>query len=92
MRVALVGAGSLGTITGALMSKNGVDVTLVDANKTHVDALNKVGATITGKMNEKNIPVKACLPEEMDGIFDCFSAYKTNSQSYSTSSDSRAYG
>lgn len=70
MRVALVGAGSLGTITGALMSKNGVDVTLVDANKTHVDALNKVGATITGKMNEKNIPVKACLPEEMDGIFD----------------------
>lgn len=70
MRVALCGAGSLGTITGALMSKNGVDVTLIDANKAHVDALNTKGATITGKMDEKNIPVKAILPEEMDGIYD----------------------
>lgn len=70
MRVALFGAGSLGTITGALMSKNGVDVTLIDANKAHVDALNEKGATITGKMQEENIPVKAILPEQMDGIYD----------------------
>lgn len=70
MRVALVGVGSLGTITGSLMTKNGVDVTLVDANKEHVDALNKSGATITGKMDIKNIPVKACLPEDMEGIYD----------------------
>ena len=70
MRVALVGAGSLGTITGALMSKNGVDITLVDANKAHVDALNTQGATIVGKMDEKNIPVKACLPQDMEGIYD----------------------
>lgn len=70
MRVALCGAGSLGTITGALMSKNGVDVTLIDANKAHVEALNTNGATIVGKMDEKNIPVKAILPEEMEGIYD----------------------
>ncbi len=70
MRVALVGVGSLGTITGALMTKNGVDLTMVDANKAHVDALNKNGATITGKMDMKNIPVHACLPEEMEGIYD----------------------
>lgn len=70
MRVALCGAGSLGTITGALMAKNGVDVTLIDANKAHVDALNEYGATIIGKMEERNIPVKAILPEDMDGIYD----------------------
>ena len=52
MRVALCGAGSLGTITGALMAKKGVDVTLIDANKAHVDALNEKGATIIGKMDE----------------------------------------
>lgn len=70
MRVALCGAGSLGTITGALMSKNGVDVVLIDANKAHVDELNRNGATITGKMDEKAIPVKAILPEQMEGIYD----------------------
>jgi len=70
MRVAIFGAGSLGTITGALMSQNGVDVTLIDANKAHVDELNKNGATITGKMDLKNVPVKAILPDQMEGIYD----------------------
>ncbi|MBQ2746951.1 MAG: ketopantoate reductase family protein [Firmicutes bacterium] len=69
-RVALVGVGSLGTVCGALMTKNGVDVTLVDANKAHVDALNANGATIIGKMDEKNIPVKAITPDQMEGIYD----------------------
>lgn len=70
MRVAIFGVGSLGTITGALMTKNGVDVTLIDANKAHVEALNKNGATIIGKMDLKNQPVKAILPEQMEGIYD----------------------
>ncbi len=70
MRVAVFGVGSLGTITGALMSKNGLDVTLIDSNKEHVEALNKNGATIIGKMDLKNQPVKAILPEQMEGIYD----------------------
>lgn len=70
MRVALFGVGSLGTIAGALMTKNGVDVTLIDANEAHVKALNEKGATIIGKMDLKNQPVKAILPEQMEGIYD----------------------
>jgi len=69
MRFALVGAGSLGTIIGALIAKGGQDIVLVDSNKEHVEALNSKGATITGKMN-LNVPVKACTPEEMSGIYD----------------------
>lgn len=68
--IALMGAGSLGTILGALINKNGVDMTLIDANKAHVDALNKDGATIIGKMDLKNIPVNAITPDEMTGIYD----------------------
>ncbi|MBV7276804.1 ketopantoate reductase family protein [Clostridium sp. PL3] len=69
-RVAIMGVGSLGTIMGAIISKNGGHVDLIDSNKAHIDALNKEGATVTGKMNLKNIPVNALLPEDMEGIYD----------------------
>lgn len=69
MRIALIGAGSIGTIMGALMSKAGEDIVLVDTFKEHVDALNKNGAKITGHMN-CTIPVKAILPEQMEGKYD----------------------
>ena len=70
MRAILMGAGSLGTIVGALVSKNGGDLTLVDANQPHVDALNRQGATVTGKMLLDNIPVKAITPDQMEGLYD----------------------
>ncbi len=69
MRIALMGVGSLGTIIGAFLYKNGQEITLIDANKEHVDALNKNGATISGKI-DMNVPVKAILPEEMEGKYD----------------------
>lgn len=71
MRIALVGAGSLGTIAGALLSKVGLDIVLVDANKACVDALNADGATVKGHM-ELVVPVKAVSPEDLDGDFDLF--------------------
>lgn len=46
MKIAVIGAGSLGTIIGALLAKGGRDVILVDANEEHVKALNKKGAKI----------------------------------------------
>lgn len=70
MKTAIMGVGSLGTITGALLSKNGIDVTLIDANRAHVEALNERGATVIGKMQLQNIPVKAILPSQMEGIYD----------------------
>lgn len=69
MKVAIMGVGSLGTIMGALMTKNGVDVTLIDANKAHVDALNSKGAKIIGKL-DMTVPVKAITPDQMEGIYD----------------------
>ena len=49
-KVAIYGAGSLGTVLGAYMTKNGVDVELVNRNKAHVAALNEKGAKITGRL------------------------------------------
>jgi len=69
MRIALVGVGAMGTIIGALLTKNGEDIVLVDTNEPHVKALNDKGAKIVGHM-DITVPVKAITPDEMEGIYD----------------------
>ena len=69
MRYAIYGAGSLGTILGAYVTKNGGEIELVNRNKAHVNALNTNGAKIIGKV-EMTVPVKAVLPDEMSGKYD----------------------
>ena len=69
MRIALVGAGAMGTIIGSLLTEKGYDVELVDSYKDHVEALNSKGAQIIGGI-ERTIPVKAVLPEEVSGVYD----------------------
>ncbi|MEW5784548.1 MAG: 2-dehydropantoate 2-reductase [Bacillota bacterium] len=69
MRVALMGVGSLGTIIGALIVKNGGEITLIEANREHVDALNRRGATVTGELELKT-PVSVITPDRMEGIYD----------------------
>ena len=64
MKTAIYGAGSLGTVLGAYLSKAGVDVDLITRNKEHVEALNKNGAKIIGTVN-MTVPVHALTPEEM---------------------------
>jgi len=69
MRLAIMGAGSLGTILGAHIAKAGIDIDLIDANEEHVKALNEKGAKVVGTM-EFTQPVKALTPEEMEGTYD----------------------
>ena len=69
MRVAIYGAGSLGTILGAFISKAGVPIELINRNKAHVEALKTKGAQVVGTMNF-NQPVVAYTPAEMSGTYD----------------------
>ena len=69
MRIAIYGAGSLGTILGAFISKAGVPIELINRNKTHVTALKEKGAQVVGTMNF-NQPVVAYTPDEMSGTYD----------------------
>lgn len=48
MRIAVLGAGSIGTIVGAYIAAGGENIELIDANREHVAALNASGAKITG--------------------------------------------
>ncbi|MBR6236033.1 MAG: 2-dehydropantoate 2-reductase [Spirochaetales bacterium] len=71
MRVAVYGAGSLGTILGAYLSRNATDLTvhLFNRNTAHVAALNKEGAHVTGLVDFTQ-RVQAFLPSEMEGEYD----------------------
>lgn len=69
MKCAIYGAGSLGTVLGAYLSQNGVDIELVNRNKAHVEALNRNGAHVCGTV-DFTAKVKALTPEEMVGPYD----------------------
>ncbi len=68
-KYAIYGAGSLGTVLGAYITKNGGEVDLINRNKAHVDALNEKGAKITGTV-EMTVPVKAITPDQMEGKYE----------------------
>ena len=69
MRIAIYGAGSLGTILGAYISKAGVEIALINRNKAHIEALQTRGAQVTGTMQFTQ-KVKAYTPDEMNGKYD----------------------
>ena len=69
MRIAIYGAGSLGTILGAYISKGGVPVELINRNKAHVAALKENGAQVVGTVQFAQ-QVVAYTPEEMNGRYD----------------------
>ena len=68
-RYAIYGAGSLGTVLGAYITKNGGQIDLINRNKAHVAALNEHGARIIGTV-DMSVPVKAITPDQMDGTYD----------------------
>ena len=69
MRIAIYGAGSLGTILGAYISKAGVDIELINRNKAHIEALQTRGAQVTGTVQFTQ-EVKAYTPNEMSGKYN----------------------
>jgi 2-dehydropantoate 2-reductase len=69
MYIAIYGAGSLGTILGAFITKNGIEVDLISRNKSHIAGLKANGARIIGTV-DMTIPVNALLPEEISKKYD----------------------
>ena len=55
MRAAIYGAGSLGTILGAYITKNGGSIELINRNKAHIEALQKEGAKVIRMADMANI-------------------------------------
>lgn len=69
MRVAIYGAGAMGTILGAYIASCGKQVDLITRNKEHVEAMKEHGAHILGCV-DFTVRVNALTPDEMTGVYD----------------------
>ncbi len=69
-KIAVYGAGAMGTVLGVFLTLGGLEVTLVSRNPSHVKGLRE-GASVECLADGKEIrlPVQAILPEEM-GKYD----------------------
>ena len=63
MKIAIIGAGAIGSVIGGLLSKAGEDVTLI-GRKPHVDAVNRNGLVLDGEAGRIVIQVNAA--EDLD--------------------------
>jgi len=70
MKAAVYGSGALGTAIGALITKAGGKVDLVEINPTQVEALRKEGARVVGDRGEFNVPVNVLYPQETTPGYD----------------------
>lgn len=69
MRAAIYGAGAMGTVLGAYITRGGGQIDLITRNVSHVNALKAGGARIGGTVNF-TVPVTALTPGEMTGKYD----------------------
>ena len=72
-RIAIYGAGAMGTVLGVMLKKGGLhNVDLITRNEEHVKGMQKNGATVVceGDGVELNEKVNAILPSQMQGQYD----------------------
>src|SRR5215212_6732901 len=74
-RILIVGAGAIGGVVGAALMCAGEDVTLVDADVAHREAMRRQGLSIEGGPGAGDpgphpVAVRALAPDALDGQFD----------------------
>lgn len=72
-KIAIYGAGAMGTILGALLTQGGLkNVDLITRNEAHVLGMRAHGATIVCEADDReiNVPVNALFPSEMSAQYD----------------------
>ena len=72
MRVTVVGSGAIGGLTGAWLAMGGEDVTFVDRNREHVEAIRTSGLRIDGGRGVHRLGAqRARTPEELAEPLEC---------------------
>lgn len=70
MKICFVGAGALGCAIGGTLAKGGSEVTLVDLNAAHVDAINRDGLIMRENGQDSPVKVTAATDYSKVGIVD----------------------
>lgn len=83
-RVAIVGAGAVGSLVGGLLTKAGHDVTLVDQWPEHVAAMRANGLRLSGTIGDFVVPVAALHIHELQAVREPFDAVFVAVKAYDT--------
>ena len=70
MRTLIWGAGAIGGTIAAYAARAGRELTLVDVDTDHVDAMNADGLRITGPVDDFTAEVSALTPDRVQGRWD----------------------
>ncbi len=70
LRALVWGAGAIGGVVGAHLARAGHDVTFVDANQAHVEAVRRDGLRIVGPIDTFTVHAPIVGPDEVDGTWD----------------------
>ena len=70
LKVGVLGAGAMGCLFGGLLAEKGLNVTLIDVWKEHVDTINKNGLKMDGHGGNRFIKVKATSDPSSVGVVD----------------------
>lgn len=70
MKIAIVGAGAMGSLYGGLLREAGAEVWLLDIWQAHVDAINARGLTIESEAGSRTVRIRAVTRAEAIGQAD----------------------
>jgi 2-dehydropantoate 2-reductase len=81
-KLAVLGAGAIGSTIGAYLTRAGRDITLIDIWPAHVDAMKRAGLRVTAQDETFTVKVKAAHladvgahGEQYDAVFLCVKSY-----------------
>jgi len=79
MRMIVIGTGPIGGIIGGRLARAGYDMTFVDVDKEHVEAIRANGLRVDVPDSPFNVPIHIVFPNEIQGKFDIgFIAVRSN--------------
>jgi 2-dehydropantoate 2-reductase len=69
-RIAVVGAGAMGSLFGGILAEGGLEVHLIDLWREHIETIRKRGLKITGEGGERIVKLGATVEAEEVGIVE----------------------
>ena len=70
MRMIVIGVGPIGGIIGGRLARAGNDLTFVDVDREHVDAIRARGLQVDVPDGAFNVKIKIVYPDEIEGEYD----------------------
>jgi len=83
-RIAVLGAGAIGSVVGGMLTRAGHDVTLIDQWPEHVEAMRAKGLRLSGTIGDFVVPVRALHIHELQTVTEPFDAVFVSVKSYDT--------